>query len=511
MKLVNSAVGYYFRARQSRIDGYLNNPIETQEKLLKDLIHKAKDTAWGKKHDYASIKDVKTFAERIPIGDYETHKSYINQMMHGEPDILWPGVVKWFSKSSGTTSDKSKFIPVSAENLESCHKTGPRDTLSFLFMNYKNPAMFSGEYLGLVGSLNQFEPHPATYCGDVSAIMVKTLPSFYRMFYLPRMDIALIPEWETKLQKTAEQVIHKNVVSFGGVPTWNLVLFRKILEITGKKNMLEVWPNLNVYLHGGVSFKPYRKQFEELIPSKDMNYLEVYNASEGYFASQMRPTDEGLTLMLDNGIFYEFIPIEEWDKENPKAVCLADVELNKVYSMIISTNSGLWRYQCGDTVKFVSKTPYQIMITGRTKHFINVFGEEVMVANTDKALEMTCESLDAVVEEYTAAPVFIEGVQGKGGHEWIVEFSQKPSSYDEFAELLDKNLQKINSDYEAKRYKNMAIERLKINVVPKGTFLNWMSSRGKAGGQNKVPRLSNERKHLEAILDFHKNTKRQQA
>lgn len=510
MKLVNSALGYYFKSRQVRIDNYLNHPIETQERLLQDLIDKAKNTVWGKKYDYASIKNVKTFAERVPIGDYESHKPYINEMMHGKADILWHGKVRWFSKSSGTTSDKSKFIPVSQENLDVCHRTGPRDTLSFYFLNYDNPNMFSGEYLGLVGSLSQFEPHPETYCGDVSAIMVKNLPSFYRMFYLPSFDIALLPEWEEKLQKTAEQAIPRNIVSFGGVPTWNLVLFRKILEITGKKNILEVWPNLHLYLHGGVSFKPYRKQFEELIPSKSMNYLEVYNASEGYFASQMRPTDEGMTLLLDNGIFYEFMPIEEWDKKNPKAVSLAEVEIGKVYSMIISTNAGLWRYQCGDTVKFVSKSPYQIIITGRTKHFINAFGEELMVANADKALEMTCETMNAVVEEYTAAPIFFENIQGKGGHEWIVEFSKEPQSYEAFADLLDKNLQKVNSDYEAKRYKNMALERLKMNVVPKGTFLDWMSARGKMGGQNKVPRLANERKHLEALLDFYQNTKKQQ-
>jgi hypothetical protein len=510
MKLVNSAAGYYFRSRKTRIDNYLNNPIETQEKLLKELIHQAKDTVWGKKYDFASIKDIKTFAERVPVGDYDSHKPFINEMMHGKSDILWPGVTRWFSKSSGTTNDKSKFIPVSETNLETCHKTGPRDTLSFLFLNYKNPTMFGGDYLGLVGFVNPFEPHPQSQCGDISAIMVKTLPSFYRMFYLPSLEIAFLSEWEEKLQKTAEEVIHRNIVALGGVPTWNLVLFRKILEITGKKNMLEVWPNLNVYLHGGVSFKPYRKQFEELIPSKDMNYLEVYNASEGYFASQMRPTDKGLTLLLNNGIFYEFIPMEEWDKENPKAVSLADVELDKVYSMIISTNAGLWRYQCGDTVKFISKSPYQIIIVGRTKHFINVFGEELMIANTDKALEMTCETLNCVVEEYTAAPVFFKNIQGKGGHEWAVEFSKEPASYEDFADLLDKNLQKINSDYEAKRYRDMALERLKINIVPKGTFLNWMSSRGKVGGQNKVPRLANERKHLEGILDFYKNTQTQQ-
>jgi hypothetical protein len=502
MKLVNSAVGLYFKSRYSRLESFLNHPIEAQEKLFKDLIHKAKDTAWGKEYDYASIRDIKTFAERVPVGDYETHKSYINEMMHGKTDILWPGQVRWFSKSSGTTSDKSKFIPVSDESLVGCHKLGPRDTLSFYFLNYNNPNMFGGEYLGLAGSLSPFQPYPQTYVGDVSAIMVKTLPPFFRFFYLPSSDIALLPEWETKLQKTAEQVVERNIVSIGGVPTWNLVLFRKILEITGKKNMLEVWPNLSLYLHGGVSFKPYRKQFEELIPSKDMNYIEVYNASEGYFASQMRPTDEGLTLLLDNGIFYEFIPMDEWDKENPKAIPLSEIELDKVYSMVISTNSGLWRYQCGDTVKFISKMPYQIVITGRTKHFINAFGEEVMVANTDKALEMTCEALNAVVEEYTAAPIYIDGANGRGGHEWIVEFSKTPDSYEAFAELLDQNLQKINSDYEAKRYKSMAMERLKMNVVPKGTFLDWMAARGKAGAQNKVPRLSNDRNYIETLLDF---------
>lgn len=504
MNLVNASVGLYFKSRKPRIDNFLNRPIESQEKIFKYLIQKAQHTVWGKQYDYATIQSIQDFAERVPVGDYESHKSYINEMMYGKPDILWDGTVKWFSKSSGTTSDKSKFLPVSDESLENCHKRGPLDTLGFYFLNYDKPSIFHGDYLVLGGTLSPFEPHPETYFGDVSAIMIKNMPKFFRMFYIPSYDIALISDWEKKLEETVKQALKKNIVAFGGVPTWNLVLFRRILEITGKDNLLEIWPDLRLYAHGGVSFKPYRKQFEELIPSDKMQYLEVYNASEGYFASQMRPTDEGMTLMTDNGIFYEFLPMEEWEKENPKAIPLAEVELGRVYSMLISTNAGLWRYQCGDTVKFISKEPYQIIITGRTKHFINAFGEEVMVANTDKALEMTCDELHAVVDEYTAAPVFFEDVQGKGGHEWIVEFSKYPDSLENFTELLDKNLQKINSDYEAKRFKGMALEQLKLNVVPKGSFLSWMASRGKAGGQHKVPRLSNDRKYVEAILEYSK-------
>ena len=503
MKLVNSAVNLFFKSRYHRIERMLDYPIETQRKLFKTLINAAKDTEWGQKHDYASINDEATFRQKVPVGDYESHKEDIERMMRGEANVLWRGTIKWFSKSSGTTNDKSKFLPVSDEILETCHFQGSRDTLSMYVTNQPNPKYFKGYSLLICGALSSFEQHPETTFGDVSAIMVANLPSFYRLFYKPTYDIALLAKWEDKLEATAQQVMNENITMIGGVPTWNLVLFRRILELTGKKNMLEVWPNFEVYIHGGVNFEPYRAQFKELLPADRIQYREVYNASEGYFASQLYPDDDDMLLFLDNGIYYEFVPMNDWSEGSmDAAIPLSEVKKGVNYAMLISTNAGLWRYHCGDTVIFTSIFPFKIKITGRTKHFINAFGEEVMVANTDKAIAMTCETLNAIVEEYTAAPIYISGIEGRGGHEWIIEFDKPPADYEAFADLLDENLQSINSDYEAKRFKNLALNRLKINVVPQETFLNWMKYRGKFGGQNKIPRLSNNRKYVEEILQF---------
>jgi hypothetical protein len=505
MKLVNSAVSLYFKSRYHRIEKMVNEPIQTQEQIFKYLIESAKNTEWGVKHDYKSINKELTFRERVPVGDYESHKSYINKMMHGMPNILWQGQVKWFSKSSGTTSDKSKYLPVSDAALKQTHMRGPRDTLTMYHINYPNPNLFDGDSIVLSGSLAKFKPFPKTQFGDVSAIMVSNMPSFFRLFYTPSHDVALLTEWEKKLDLAAKQAIKKNITSMGGVPTWNLVLFRKVLELSGKSNILEVWPNFELYIHGGVNFEPYRAQFRELLPSDDVNYQEVYNASEGYFAAQMHPEDDDMFMLLDNGIYYEFVPMDDWAEGNMEnTVPLSGVKMGVNYAILISTNAGLWRYQCGDTVKFTSLSPYKIKITGRTKHFINAFGEEVMVANTDKAIAMTCETMNCTVEEYTAAPVYISGLEGRGGHEWIIEFGIAPNDIEEFAELLDKNLQSINSDYEAKRFRSLALNRLKINAVNRNTFLDWMRSRGKFGGQNKVPRLSNNRRYVEEILEFAK-------
>ncbi len=507
MKLVNSAVSLYFRSRYYRIERFINQPIETQRQVFKSLIQDAKHTQWGKQYQYNSIKNEKDFAKQVPVGDYESHKAYINQMMHGEADVLWPGKIEWYSKSSGTTNDKSKYLPVSNSAVKETHMRGPRDTLTIYHNNYDNANLFDGESIVLSGSYNEFPPFPKTKFGDVSAIMVANMPLFFRRFYKPTMDIALIPEWEKKLDMTARQAIGKNITSIGGVPTWNLVLFRRILEITGKQNILEVWPNFELYIHGGVNFEPYKTQFKELLPSSNVRYQETYNASEGYFASQLLPDDDDMLLLLDNGIYYEFIPMDAWTAgDMSKSVNLSGVEKGVNYTMLISTNSGLWRYECGDTVEFTSTFPFKIKITGRNKHFINAFGEEVMVGNTDKAIAMTCQTLNTTVEDYTVAPIYISGIEdddkNKGGHEWIIEFSKAPENIEKFANLLDKNLQSINSDYEAKRFKGMALNRLKINVAPPKTFINWMRSRGKFGGQNKVPRLSNNRKNVEAILTF---------
>lgn len=506
MKGLNASVKWYLLLNQTKVEEYMNHPINAQTEVFKYLIYSADHTVWGRKYDFKNITSPKEFADRVPLGDYETHKAFINRMMHGEPDLLWPGRIKWFSKSSGTTNDKSKFIPVSMENLRKCHIQGNRDLMSLYLTACPDATIFENKGKGLVmgGSLSTFEPYPKTRYGDVSAIMIENMPSFFKhVFNTPSTEISLMSEWEEKIERMAHETIQENVTNIGGVPTWTLVLFKRILEITGKSNILEVWPNLQVYFHGAVSFEPYKSQFKEFIPSDDMKYFEVYNATEGYFAASDTNESGDMLLFLDNGIFYEFIPMEEWDKDHPKTLTIGEVETGKTYALVISTNAGLWRYQIGDTIEFTSTNPYRIKITGRTKHFINVFGEEVMVANTDKALAMACRDTQAEVNEYTVAPIFFADTDnGKGGHEWLIEFEKLPDSVEQFSQLLDSYLQKINSDYEAKRYKNMALEQLQIRVVPKNTFHNWLKSKGKFGGQHKVPRLSNERKYVEEIMTY---------
>jgi len=423
-------------------------------------------------------------------------------MMHGEPDLLWPGKVKWFSKSSGTTSDKSKFIPVPEGNLAENHKRGTWDSLTVLYEQIPSARLFAYRSMIMGGSLSSFKPHPDTITGDVSAIMLHHLPKWARHFFLPDVETALMPDWEEKLELMADAGARDpSVVMIGGVPTWTVVLFRRILELTGRANMLEVWPNFQVYIHGGVSFAPYRKQFEAFFPSEKVSYQEIYNASEGYFGIQNDLSVKDMLLLLDNGIYYEFLPMEEWHRENPRSIPLWEAEPGKNYALVISTNSGLWRYTPGDTIMFTSTEPYKIRVTGRTKQFVNAFGEEVMVENTERALADTCQELDAIVSEYTVAPIYFEG-SGKGGHEWLVEFAKNPADLKQFSLLLDKNLQKVNSDYEAKRYQSMALEPLRLRAVPANTFHNWMKARGKLGGQHKVPRLANDRRYVDEILDF---------
>lgn len=477
-------------------------PHEVQLALWKQLMEATRHTAWGKRFDYKSIRTPETFAERIPVQDYDSLKPYIQRMMYGEKDVLWGGQVRWFSKSSGTTSDKSKFIPVSNKNLKECHIKGTWDTMTLFYHNRPDARQFELKSMLMGGSLSRFEPYPRTMIGDVSAIMIQQMPIVGRPFFMPDRKTALIPEWETKLELLAQAGVREsNVVMIGGVPTWTVVLFRRMLEITGKANMLEIWPNFQVYIHGGVSFAPYRKQFEAFFPSENVSYQEIYNASEGYFGVQNDLNVKDMLLLLDNGIYYEFLPMEEWHKENPRSIPLWEVEKGKNYALVISTNSGLWRYTPGDTIMFTSLEPYKIRVTGRTKQFVNAFGEEVMVENTERALAETCRELDAIVNEYTVAPIYFKG-SGKGGHEWLVEFAKKPTDLELFSALLDKHLQKVNSDYEAKRYQSMALEPLRLRAVPANTFHDWMKSRGKLGGQHKVPRLSNDRQFVDEILDF---------
>jgi hypothetical protein len=476
------------------------NPHVSQADVLENLLFSASETEVGTRYHYDEIRKYQDFKDRLPICDYEDVKDDINRMMHGVSDVLWPGVVSWYAKSSGTTHDKSKFIPVSRQNLKHCHVKGFWDSLSVLYNNYPDAKIFEYNNLVLGGTLYDFEPNPSTKFGDISAILIHEMPLVGRPFYSPDFETAFMKKWDEKIERAAQLASRDlEIGSIGGVPTWNIVLFRRILEITGKSNLLEVWPNLQVYLHGGVNFEPYRAQFETLIPKNDFIYQETYNASEGYFACQNDYRTQDLLLFLDCGVFYEFIPLDKLDHDHSAAIPLEDVEIGKNYVLIISTNSGLWRYMPGDTVMFTSTEPYKIRITGRTKHFINAFGEEVMVSNTDEAISRASHDMNVRIREYMVAPVYLN-TQSKGAHQWLVEFDGEAPNLDHFAKVLDQHLQSINSDYEAKRFQDMAIKQLEVRAVPSKTFERWLRSRGKIGAQVKVPRLSNNRQHMEEIL-----------
>lgn len=504
-KFINKAFKWYLQQRYQVLQRHVAAPAEVQAALLRQLLAANKHTEWGRLHGYRHIKTAQQFAAHTPIQDYDGLKPYIERMMKGEKDVLWSGQVRWFSKSSGTTSDRSKFIPVTSQNLKQCHIRGTWDTMTLFYQQRPDARQFECKSMVMGGSLSRYEAYPSTIIGDISAIMTAHMPLVGRPFFTPDLETALLSDWEEKLERLAlAGAQDPNIVMIGGVPTWTVVLFRRILEITGKDNMLEVWPDFQGYIHGGVSFTPYRKQFEAFFPSAAVSYQEIYNASEGYFAAQDQFADDGLLLLLNNGIYYEFLPMEEWESPNPKAVPLAEVEMGKNYALVISTNSGLWRYTPGDTVTFVSTQPYRIKVTGRTKQFVNAFGEEVIVDNTDQALALACQQTGAMVSDYTVAPIYFNG-NGKGGHEWLIEFERPPKSINEFNRLLDLNLQKINSDYEAKRAHSLALEQLRLHPLPVGTFHNWMRARGKFGGQNKVPRLANHRQYVEEILDFLSN------
>lgn len=501
--LINQALKQYLKIRMTRIEGFMRDPHAAQERWLKHLLETARDTEFGRKYNFAEIRTFDDFTRSVPVHDYESIKSYILRMMRGEHDVLWPGEVNWYSKSSGTTSDKSKFIPVPPANLYGCHVAGSWDSVALLYHNKPDMEIFRRKNLVMSGSFEPLKEYPKTRFGDVSAVLTEHMPFIGRLFYTPDFETVLQPNFEKKIEAVAEITSKRDdIVMFGGVPTWLIVLFRLILEKTGKKNMLEVWPHLQAYMHGGVGFEPYRQTFRELIPSDDFVYQEIYNASEGYFGAQCDLGIKDMLLLADNGVFYEFVPFEEWDNKHPKTVPLADVEIGKDYAIMISANNGLWRYLPGDTVVFTRKYPHCFRISGRTKQFINAFGEEVMVGDTDKALAETCQMLDAVVTEYTAAPVYFGKNKSKGGHEWVIEFEKAPVDLERFNQVLDETLQRINSDYEAKRFKGMALERLHLRPVPPGTFMRWMKSRGKFGNQNKVPRLANHRQFVEEILQF---------
>lgn len=503
MGLVNTLVRWALRGRLRRLQQFMQAPEAAQEQWFLQLIQGAAQTQWGKKYDYKSITSPTDFAQRVPISEYDDLKPFIRLMMLGETDVLWRGKVRWFSKSSGTTSDKSKYLPVSNENLRTCHLKGGHDAMAFWYAQNPDTRLLSARGLIMGGSFQPFPENPNIRVGDVSAIMISNMPFYAKYFHSPDIQTALMGDWEAKIEKIAQAVRHQDITSISGVPTWTMVLLRRILDLTGKKNLLEVFPNFELYLHGGVSFAPYRQQFRQFFPSDKVQYREIYNASEGFFAAQCQADDDSMLLLLDNGVFYEFVPLAELNNPHPKTLTIAEVELNKNYAMLISTNAGLWRYLIGDTVKFTSLRPHKIQITGRTKHFINTFGEEVMVENTDRALALVCAETGASVREYTVAPIYLNEM-GKGGHEWLVEFDIAPPDLHFFAERLDQQLQQLNSDYEAKRYKNIALQPLVLHSLPQGTFHAWLKSRGKYGGQNKVPRLSNSREYLEGVFAMNK-------
>ena len=478
---------------------YREHPIEIQNETLFSLLNNAKRTEWGKNHNYSDISTVEEFQQSVPLQTYEDIKPYVNRLREGEKDLLWPGEVKWFAKSSGTTSDKSKFIPVTKDSLEDCHLRGPKDVFALYIRNYPETKVLYGKSLILGGSHKINNLNNNSYYGDLSAILIENVPFWTDFIRIPPAEIALIEEFEEKIEKIIETSLDQNVTSFAGVPSWYLVLIKRVLEKTGKNNILEVWPNLEVFTHGGVNFEPYREQYKKLIPSEHMHYMETYNASEGFFGIQDNPHRNDMMLMLDYGVYYEFIPMKDWGKENPRVLTLEEVELDENYALVISTNAGLWRYVIGDTVKITCKFPFKFKITGRTKHFINAFGEEVIIDNAEKALQIACHHTKSIVNEYTAGPVFMADNQ-KGAHQWIIEFEKEPDDLEHFINVLDNSLQTLNSDYEAKRHKNLTLERLHVVVAPKGTFYRWMKKRGKIGGQNKIPRLSNDRKYLDEVL-----------
>ncbi|MHA8050392.1 GH3 auxin-responsive promoter family protein [Aquirufa sp. ROCK-SH2] len=505
MSLFNETLLWLMKKRMPRIEAMYTRPHELQELCFFDLLAQAQHTEWGRMYGYGLIKNYQQFKSTVPISTYEEIFPYIERMMKGEEQILWPTPISWFSKSSGTTNARSKFIPVSKESLGDCHLMGGKDMITLLVNNKPETKVFEGKGLSIGGSLASNPMNSSMLLGDVSAVVMKNLPIWAQLIRTPSLDVALMDDWDQKIEKMALVTSQENVTSILGVPTWTLVLIEKILEITGKKSILEVWENFEFMIHGAVAFGPYREMFKkEVFQGLDVGFLEIYNASEGFFGIQddLSLPDE-LLLMLDYGIFYEFIPLNEEGEEANTIVPLWEVELGINYALVISTNAGLWRYKIGDTVRFTSKFPYRIKITGRTKHFINAFGEELIIDNAEQAIAKACYATSAELKEYTAAPSFMEG--GKSGnHEWVIEFSKAPKDFRIFAEMLDQTLRELNSDYDAKRSYNLVLGPPIIHQAPTGTFYAWMKERGKLGGQHKVPRLSNHREFIEGVKSHFK-------
>jgi hypothetical protein len=498
MKFLSPAISRLALLRIAHIERWISNPVETQREVLQDLITHGQYTAFGRKYGFNEIFTVRKFKEAVPISEYEDLKPFIDRLFEGEEQVLWNTPVKWFAKSSGTTSDKSKFIPITEESLEDCHYQAAKDVLALYYKFNNDSDLLTGKGLVIGGSHQISKFNDDISVGDLSAVLLQNTPVWANWIRTPELSIALMDEWETKIEQLAQSTIEENVTSISGVPTWTLILIKRILEITGKQTLKEVWPSLELYIHGGVSFTPYKEQFQKLI-GPGCIYLEMYNASEGFFAAQDDPNAEGMLLFLDHGIFYEFMPTEEYVKENPRTIGLDKVELDKNYALVISTNGGLWRYLVGDTVKFTSLAPFRIVVTGRLKQFINAFGEEVMVDNTDKAIAAAAASTGLVVKDYTAAPIYF-GDKNQGAHEWLIEFEDKPENLSAFTTALDQNLKLVNSDYEAKRYKDIALGLPKVTALPEGLFHTCLKNKGKLGGQHKVPRLSNDRRYIDELL-----------
>ena len=493
----------YFARRAKAIANYVGRAEELQMQVLRYLVRSAAKTEWGIEHRYAEINTYEDYASRVGINTYEELKGYIQRMREGQKNVLWKGRVSWFAKSSGTTNDKSEFIPVSKEGLKNVHYLGGTDCVaSYLKINPKSK-LFAGKSLILGGSHAPNLNTPNSLVGDLSAILIENVPSLVNLTRIPPKEIALLSDFEEKREKIAQYAKNRNVTNISGVPSWMLSVLKRMMEVKNTDRLDEIWPNLEVFFHGGVAFTPYREQYRNIITLSGMHYMETYNASEGFFGIQTDLNDPAMQLMIDYGVFYEFIPMSEFGQENPTVLPLWKVEPGVNYAMVISTSCGLWRYLIGDTVKFTQTDPYKFIITGRTKHFINAFGEELIVDNAEKGLEQACIATGALVKDYTAAPIFMD-VDAKCRHQWLIEFAKRPSNIDEFATILDRSLQAINSDYEAKRFKNITLQPLEIVIAKDGLFDEWLKSKGKLGGQHKIPRLSNSREYIEELMLMNK-------
>ena len=496
---LTSLASFIFKPRQKELEKYNTAAEELQQKVLSSLIESGRETEYGRNHLLKNTHNYEQFAQNIPVNTYEEMKGYIDRMRHGEQNVLWPGGVKWYAKSSGTTNDKSKFIPVSADGLHRIHYKGGFDAVALYLANHPHSRIFDGKSLILGGSHSPNYNLPGSLVGDLSAILIENINPLANWVRVPKKETALLSDFEIKRDRIARETMNKNVTTISGVPSWMLSVLVRVMELSEKKHLEEVWPNLEVFWHGGIAFTPYRQQYEQLITSSKMNYMETYNASEGFFGLQSNPSDKSMLLMIDYDVFYEFIPMDEFGSDHPTVVPLWGVELGKNYAMLISTSCGLWRYMIGDTVQFTSKDPYKFIITGRTKYFINAFGEELIMENAEQGLAYACAKTGAQILDYTAAPVYMDS-NAKCRHQWLIEFSKEPDNLDEFSTLLDKKLQEINSDYEAKRYHDVTLQHLEVIKARPNVFNDWLKSKGKLGGQHKIPRLSNSRKNIDEML-----------